>query len=233
MKSRRLANALLCLAVLPLACMTLLAQDANDHGVIVFQGKPTWAWTMRPSTIVRPAVIPDATKLYTIYSNLGSKTDTYDDTTGAYVSGPGSSHGQQWVALPFTPKSNAEVTEIEVAVGHYTGTNGATISLNADKSGLPGKAVHTWNLTNLPTFGTCCKLDVVKDAPGLKVKKGTQYWIVASTNKSTESTEDVWDRTWNDSTGEAAFNTGSGWQLYQGGQHIYAFAVFGEKDQLD
>src|ERR1700674_2598406 len=103
---RRLANVLLCLGLLPLACMTLLAQDANDHGVIVFQGKPAWAWATGPSMIVRPAVIPDATKLYTIHSNLGPKTDAYDDTVGAFVSGPSSGVGQQWVALPFTPKSN-------------------------------------------------------------------------------------------------------------------------------
>jgi hypothetical protein len=228
MKSRRLANALLCLAVLPLACMTLLAQGANDHGVIVFPGKPTWAWAMRPSTIVRPAVIPDATKLYTIYSNLGSKTDTYDDTKGTVVSGPSSLFGQEWLAQPFTPKSNAEVTEIEVAVSYFTGrTNGVTISLNTDKSGLPGKALHTWNLTNLQPFGFCCTLDVM-DAKGLKVIKSKQYWIVASTNTSTESTVDAWMQTWNDSTGKTAYNVGSGWQLSNNG-YLDAFGVFGKK----
>jgi len=209
--------------------MTLLAQDANDHGVIVFQGKPTWAWAMRPSTIVRPAVIPDATKLYTIYSNLGSKTDTYDDKQATVVSGPSYGSGQQWIAQPFIPKSNAEVTEIEVAVSYYSGTNGVTISLNTDKSSLPGKPLHTWNLTNLPTFGTCCKLDMIKDAKGLKVIKSKQYWIVARTNKSTESTGDAWDFTWNDSIGKKAFNDGSGWQLNSG--NLGALGVFGTKTE--
>jgi len=166
--------------------------------------------------------------LYTIYSTLGSKTDAYDDTQGAYVTGPDSNYGQCWTALPFTPKSNAEVTEIEVPVGYYQGgTNGVAISLNEDKNGLPGKPLHTWNLKNLPTFGTCCKLDVVKDVTGLKVKKGTQYWIVASTNKSTESTEAVWAETWNDSKGAYAFNTSGYW--WPVNQIIPALGVFGKK----
>jgi hypothetical protein len=153
-------------------------------------------------------VIPDATKLYTIYSNLGSKTDAYDDSTGLTVNGPAASGGEQWVAVPFTPKNNAEVTKIEVAVQYDQGTNGVTISLYTDKSGLPGKPLHTWNLTNLPTFGTCCTLDVAKDAKGLNVKKGTQYWIVASTNKSTENASDAWDVNYKDASGTFAYYLG-------------------------
>jgi hypothetical protein len=198
----------------------------------VLQGKPTWAWAMRPSSILRPAVILDATKFYTIYSNLGSKTDAYDDTNGALISGPNSSVGQQWVAMPFTPKGNAEVTEIEVAVGHYQGgTNGVTISLNTTESGLPGKPLHTWNLTNLPAFGACCKLDVMKNAKGSKIKKTNQYWVVASTNKSTESTVDVWDRTWNDSSGKNAYNQGSGWKLDN--SHILPLVSLGKRPSKD
>jgi len=217
------------LAALTLGCITLLAADSEDHGVIAFPGNPSWAWAMRPSATTTLANIPNVTNLYTIYSNLGSKTHAYNDQTGYKVHGPDSGEGhEEWIAMPFTPNSNALVTTIEVAVQYNkAGTNAVTISLNEDAAGLPGKAVHTWNLTNLPKFGTCCKLDVVKNSRGLKVMRSVQYWVVASTNANAQRTEDVWDFTYNGATGQFAFNQGSGWQSQN--SYLSAFGVFGKK----
>ena len=119
---------------------------------------------------------------------------------------------------------------IEVAGEYYKGgTNGITISLNEDSDGLPGNAVHTWNLTNLPLLGTCCKLDIMKDTKGLKVKRGVQYWVVGSTDASTRRTIDCWDFTWNDASGAHAYNQGAGWKHSRPGSYAMAFGVFGEK----
>jgi len=180
-------------------------------------------------------VIPDVSKLYTIYSNLGSKTDAYDDQNGPYVNGPDSGQGNlQWIAVPFAPRQNAVVTKIEVPLEYGgAGTNAVTISLNEDLDGLPGKAIHTWNLTNLPVWPSCCTLDVARDTKGLKVNKGVSYWVVARTNANTKTTIDNWAYVYNDYPGYYAFSQGrKSWQG-PGWHPIYfplpAFAVFGKK----
>lgn len=228
-KKKTLLLLLASLAALTLGCITLLAADLDDHGVIVFQGKPTWVWAMRPSSSITPAEMPDATKLYTIYSNLGSKTDTYTSSHGWYVSGSDSWEGQQWMAMPFTPKKDATVTQIQIAVTYLNnkgGANGFELVLAADSAGLPGKTLHSWDLKNLPTFGTCCKLDTVKYAKGIKVKKGKQYWVIAQTDSKSQDAADVWNYTWNKTKGNFAFNQGNGWKTED--SNLCAFAVQGE-----
>ena len=119
---------------------------------------------------------------------MGSKTDTYDDTDGYLVEGPTNpATGEyQWIADPFTPKKASTVTEIEIALVYLgSGTNNAEVALT-DVKGLPGKALETWNVKNLPTSGTCCKLVTVKSKKGIKVKKGKQYWVVGMTDKASD-----------------------------------------------
>jgi len=175
---------------------------------------------------IQPNVVNNA-KLKTIYSNLGSKTDTYDDTGGWAVDGPKSAEGKEWIAMPFTPKANATVTQIQIAV-HYDGlgTNGFNLVLAADDYGLPGKTLHSWDLKNLPYRGTCCKLETAKYAEGVKLTKGKQYWVVARTDSKSAEAVDGWSYTWNDSTGPNAFNVGKGW--YYINDQLCAFAVQGK-----
>ncbi len=176
--------------------------------------------------------------LYTIYSNLGSKTDAYDDTVAASVCGPNSSDcgGEVWVAAPFRPKSNAEVTKIEVAFGYWGiagGTNGNAMSINEDNHGLPGKALHSWVFNNLPAAYSCCTLQVGKFAQGkgVNVKKGTKYWVVAYTTKNEEAANDGWYNNYLDTVGPMAISqTGSsGWVLYTT-YPSRALGVFGNKN---
>jgi len=208
---------LLCLTVLTLACGTLFAADQRvpDRVITLASGD------------IKPNVVNDA-KLKTIFSNLGSKTDTYDSTNGWLVAGPNSSRGLQWIAMPFTPRADATVTQIQsaVAYGNQGGINGFNLVLAADSSGLPGKPLHSWDLKNLRLEDTCCKLDIANYAKGVKVKKGTQYWVVSQTDSKSTTAVDGWSNTWNDSTGNFAFNKGSGWSLYNG--TLSAFAVKGK-----
>jgi hypothetical protein len=227
MTHKVVGHMLLGLATLALASTSLLAADSDDHGVIVFRGDHPWAMATRPSSLITPATMTDTTKLYTIYSNLGPKNDAYNDQNSNVINGP--DQGQYWEAMPFTPTSDAEVTEIETAIQFYEGEpNGVVISLYDDSNGLPDKAIHTWNLKNLPPFGTCCKLDVATDSKGLTVKKGTQYWVVASTNSSEKDTIDVWNFTYYLLEGYCAYNRGEGWTIAIN-QYLSAFGVFGKK----
>jgi hypothetical protein len=89
-----------------------------------------------------------------------------------------------WRAVPFTPAANASVTEVLVPVFYYGGTNEIVVSLNNDANGLPGTAIRTWHLKNLPTQITCCLLDVARDKTGIPVTGGTQYWVAVTTDSS-------------------------------------------------
>jgi hypothetical protein len=213
---------LLYIGVLALACGTLAAQDA--------QRAPQMSVT-KASPVVREAD-PTPPGLKKIFSNLGSKTDTYDDTDGYLVEGPTNpATGEyQWIADPFTPKKASTVTEIEIALVYLgSGTNNAEVALYSDVKGLPGKALETWNVKNLPTSGTCCKLVTVKSKKGIKVKKGKQYWVVGMTDKASTTAYDAWDFVWNDAVGPIAFigtATNGVWTSYTSGP-TQAFAVLG------
>jgi len=215
MVNKTLTTVLLCLAALWIACGTLLAANPDDR-------IPQMA-----SWVASPLIHPGNTKsphLVTIYSNLGSSTDAYTDNAGWNVAGPNSILGEsQWIAMPFTPAANSTVTQIKIAVEYgNSGTNGFTLSLNCPIT-VPLK---TWEVKNLPTFGTCCTLDVAKGK--IKVKKGKQCWVVAQTDSTNGDAFDFWDYTWNDSTGPYAYNINNGgWTPTNG--PLSAFGVFGTR----
>ncbi|MFZ0285319.1 MAG: choice-of-anchor R domain-containing protein, partial [Terriglobales bacterium] len=210
----------LCTAILALAGSSLFAQDARTPLMSVTKGSPN----IHPSQ----AYFPGLVKLYT---NLGSKTDTYTDNTGWTISGPDSIIGSsQAIAQPYTPSADATIEGIQVAAQWAgSGTNEGAVAVFSDKNGLPGKPLKVWNVKNLPTFGTCCDLVTVKDPAGLKVNAGTQYWVVVGTDTASETAWDVWDFTWNESTGTVAYegndSTGGLWMTFDGTQS--AMAIYG------
>jgi len=229
MTKKTLARALICQSILTFAAVTLLAASSGDSGVISFRGNPSWAMATRPSMIVRP-VDPNPAKRFTIFSNLGRGENTYTDNVGWDVAGADSGVPQEWIAMPFTPTSSAEVTQISVAVQHNTGApNSFMLSLNQDSGGLPGKAIHTWMVSNLPQFGTCCTLDVASGAQGLKVEKGSQYWVVAKPNPGESETRNEWDLASADIEGPFAINNNNGQGWYQFTAFTSAFGVFGRQ----
>jgi hypothetical protein len=229
MANTTVVRTLLCLSILTIAAVTLLAASSGDGGVISFRGKPSWAMAATPSTVLRP-VDPNPENLFTIFSNLGRGRKRYTDNVGLDVAGPDSGVTEEWIAMPFTPTSDAEVTQISVAVQHISGSpNSFVLSLNQDSGGLPGKVIHRWLVKHLPHFGTCCTLDVVRTAQGLKVRKGTQYWVVAETNSSERKTRDEWDYAYAGIEGIYAINNNNGQGWYQDTAFTSAFGVFGKK----
>ncbi len=172
-------------------------------------------------------VAPSPVGLATIYSNLGPPTDLYTADQDWNVTGSGSPLGAEyWLAMPFRTKQAHIVKQIDVAVGYVTGTNQIVVGLAADKGGLPGKTLHAWTYKNMYSLGTCCTLDTVKYAPGVKLAKG-RYWVTVTTNAKDTDLWGGWNFTYN--LAEGAFATqpdGGGWQA----QHSYvcAFDVLGE-----
>ena len=228
MSKRTFRHVLVGLGAVVIATLALGAAGQDEGSVISFKGTVNWAWATSPSADVR-AIDPNAEGQIVIFSNLGTKNHLYEDTVAWDVAGPRSGVQQQWVAMPFTPTFDAEAQQIAVAIEHNSGSpNSFVLSLNADSGEIvPGKVLHRWSVKNAPKFGTCCILDVVKSAQPLKLKKGTQYWVVAETNDDTESTRMEWDLSPLSIEGNFVFNNGQGWYEYTA--FTSAFAVYGRR----
>jgi hypothetical protein len=206
-----------------------VCQDGCDTGGISISGKDA------KMTIVPGAMHPftgedsDDPGPGTIFSNLASKypKGVYWCCSGYNVMGPNSGAGEQWMAGAFTPDSDRTVTKIEVAAGWSEGTNGIVISLNNDNNGMPGQALKTWNVSDLPFFGTCCTLLKVS-SQGIPVTGGQQYWVMLRTNNSELNTVDAWNVSDADQVDQATIASFSGneWNVFQAAPGV-AFAVKG------
>ena len=145
--------------------------------------RPREVHSFKKSAIHVPAQLAP-TGMKVIYSNLAKPTDAYDANDGWSLSGPNDIEASfvQFDAMPFTPKSNAHVSEVQVAVQYGgSGANQVNLSLYAGGGGVPGTLLAgPVTVTNLPHFGTCCNL-AVANFPPVAVTAGTQYWVVADT----------------------------------------------------
>ena len=225
MKLSRVSSLLLCVAMLMVALGTLAAQDRE--GVIrINGGSMTIAVHTNPQKIEQSAA--DPASLLTIYSDLGTGTNVYLPGIGWSVTGPLVAGGQVDSATPFTPKRNFNLVLIKAAILSVSGTNGVRLSLNRDNNGAPGTAIKTWNLVNLPAFPGCCKLDLARLRATVKVNKGVQYWLVASTSKTMQDSSDSWNMNSRNIFGTVGqrFNNGS-WQVTKGSALLPAFSVLG------
>jgi hypothetical protein len=208
--------------------LSVTAARPDDDAVMSIKGTVNWAWATKPSGTIQ-VVNPNPDRCSVIFSNLGPKDHLYEGNVAWDVAGPDSGVQQQWVAMPFTPAFNAEVTRVAIAVEHNSGSpNSFVLSLNADNGiETPGKALHGWSVKQAPKFGTCCTIDVARDEKGLRVHKGIQYWIVVRTNAGEDDTRMECDLSPVGIEGNFAFNNGQGWYEYTA--FTAAFAVYGKK----
>lgn len=134
----------------------------------------------RSAIHVPPQEVPAGLKK--IYSNLGPKSDPYDYNSGWLLSGPNSTYGNSvFFGLPFTPKSNSHVSQVQVALQYASGANQVNVSIYGDSGGAPGTLLAgPVTVVNLPVQGTCCPLAVASFFP-VAVTGGTRYWVVADT----------------------------------------------------
>jgi hypothetical protein len=187
---KTLVASLLCFTVLATA-VCALAADRSDlvltgSGVIV----------KHPSKVTTPGVQHEA-GLKTIAGNLSDYPyGVFFCCYGLYITGLTNLLDvvpEYWQAVPFTPAANMTVKEVEASVVWAEGTNAVVLSLNRDSGGLPGKAIHTWNVKNLATIGSCCQLATGKSQTGITVTKGTQYWVVVRTNSNDSNIFAAWE----------------------------------------
>jgi hypothetical protein len=225
MKRSSISWLLLCVALLTVAPGTLAAQDGE--GIIrINGGSMTIALSRNPQKIEQSA--EDSSSLITIYSDLGTGANVYLPNIGWSVTGPEVAGGKVDSATLFTPKRNFNLVLIKVAVLTASGTNGVTLSLNRDSSGAPGTAIKTWNLVNLPSFPSCCKLDLARLKKTVRVKEGVQYWLVASTDKATQDASDSWNMNSRSIFGTVGQRFGNGaWQVTKNSALLPAFSVLG------
>jgi len=119
-----------------------------------------------------------------IYSSLGTDPKhLYNWLATWFVSGPNSIlYFSNFIAMPFTPKSNSHVLQVQTAIlWDRSGADQVNLSIHADRNGHPGKLLAgPVTVTNLPTH-SCCELAVANFSSAVPVKGGTQYWVVADT----------------------------------------------------
>jgi hypothetical protein len=221
-------KALLTLTVLVLAGSTTFAGQSTKEGVITTgagDGPRQTLFLKAPTYVGSPVDRP--AKLKTIYDNLGTGTNVYNCCTGWNVTGKTSQVGvQTWSATPFTPKTAATLTEIQIAIEWVNGQNGAIVTLNTDKAGVPStKVLQKWVFKNLHSAGTCCALSTGKLKTGIKLAKGKQYWVVAMCPTTTWA---AWNLNSTGAVGNLAQqNNGGSWKVYANST-LGAMGLFGQ-----
>ena len=221
------------IAVLAIAYSTAAAQNAAVPGnrTMVAGKHATMTVVTEPPQSFTRANTREA-GLVTIFSNLASQypNGEYWCCTGYNIMGANSGVGEQWMAAAFTPTANHTVTKITVAVGYSQGRNGAVLALYSDSNGVPGNALKSWNLSNLPMFGTCCTLVAKTSGSGIAVTAGQQYWVVVKTNSHESDTVDGWNVDDTDQVNPAILAVFPGnnnqWNSFQAAPGL-AFAVEG------
>jgi len=204
------------------ACAALAAAVLG-LGVASSAGASGTPWITRTtakasaSTSTSPASL--APGFFYVYDNLGPG-NAYFCCAGWTVAGPSSSPGLAVSAMSFIPSRDAEVTQIDLALGNAGGFNGALIQLAGDNGGIPGTALGTWPVHGQPAFGGCCGLTTVHTR-AIPVGAGRTYWVVAIAGNS-----DTWDA-WNDNTTGATGGDFYDGTWYQYGDATGAFDVIG------
>ena len=111
----------------------------------------------------------------TIYSSLGPG-NTFQTNSAWQVFGSNSGNGLFEEAATFKPSSSVLLTQIDIALAWFGGTNSVVVTLNSDSGGFPGSAIASWTVNNLSFFGT---LQTLLPSTTLSLAAGQSYWIVA------------------------------------------------------
>jgi hypothetical protein len=186
-----------------------------------------------PVTAQARVAAPDApAALKKIFSNLGPKKNAYNAFSGWLLAGPLNTQTgtDQFFGLPFTPKANAHVSQLQAALQYLgSGANQVNLSLYTDAGGLPGTLIGgPVTVMNLSNAGTCCALAIANLPTSVAVTAGTQYWVVADTPLTGTGSDlfGAWE--WVAVTPyQAAIVADGGWFSFNGFEENPAGAVFG------
>jgi hypothetical protein len=219
-----------------------LTETSNNVGALGQR-----AGTSMTVRIADARTVQDA-KLVKIFDNLGASPSGpyWGGVQVVIVGGSGNSEfPSTQIAAAFTPSASASATEVEVAavtpsLPGYEGS-GFTLSVNVDDKGVPGKALITAQLPDLPSDPPlCCSLIVGKVPHGLSLKADKQYWVVISGQSAQSGNAAGWTEEATDQVHpflDAVYcsyapncQNGAGWYAFKGddfGSGL-AFAVLGK-----
>jgi hypothetical protein len=152
----------------------------------------------------------------TIFSTLGPGS-TWDPLASPYCLG--SCGVPPFVrADPFTVPvgSNYDLTQIDVGLTYFSGTNSAIVEILTDSGGVPGSMVTSaqWTLTGLPAIGTVSSIQpsqTISGITGITLAGGTQYWLAYFPGDPTSDLGVQKDNTGQTATLAASFNGGASW----------------------
>ena len=80
-------------------------------------------------------------------------------------------------AMAFTPSSNFDLSQIDLGITWVGNTNSVIVSLENDSSGLPGSAIESWTVSNLPPTGSTNAIETVRPVSPVELMATQQYWI--------------------------------------------------------
>ena len=171
-----------------------VSASAADHRNFTIVGRHVVV--NKPAKTITPTTWKNDPALTTIAGTLSDfPFGLYFSLYNYYVTGPNNTIGvpEYWQAVPFTPSNKVSVKEVDASVVHAEGVNEVVLTLYSDTNGLPGKAMHSWHVKNLASFGTCCQLAVGKIKAGIALTAGKQYWLSARTDSTNSDVFDGWD----------------------------------------
>ena len=112
-----------------------------------------------------------------VFSNLGPG-GTYDGSSGWIVGEIGHDFDQ---ATSFVVNTTAKLDFLELGVGFEGGTNALTVWLMTDDGGLPRTIIESFQLFNVPTFGSSSTLlTTATSALHPWLLTATVYWVAVS-----------------------------------------------------
>jgi len=234
---KKLGCFLLCLTLVMLASMTAVAAD--DTGITLTRDGRLAIATKAPSTITPAQVNPPAT----ISGNLSDfPFGTFFCCFGNTIAGINSALGfEVWVAIPFTPAANMKVHKVEASVGYLSNTDtNFLLGVYNDASGVPGTPIKNFKAVAANQYGACCTLVTASSGAGIPVTKGTQYWLVVSTNDKKHgaffagwafNSTDMRSHpiaSWCKSTGSQCGSNNGKWVAGMSGDPLPAYTVIGK-----
>jgi hypothetical protein len=188
-RSMTLVRAILCVAVLAFASVTLFAQTVP--GIVTINGGKNIVALHGSSSAEEP--VP----LIPFYSDFVAGGNPYNCNLGYTVSEAGSSVGAEYTpASQFVSAKTGVTATVRVAVGWAAGANGARVTLDLDCGGTPcgvdTKYLCRGNIGRLPTFGSSCtQVETLKCRAQLV--KGRKYWVYVEAPIPPNNTLEGWN----------------------------------------
>jgi hypothetical protein len=162
-----------------------------------------------------------------IFSDLGPGNSF--DTGNGWEVGQGSYLFGYIPASGFTSRGSYNLSEIDIALANYSGTNAATVSLWTDFGGAPTTKLGSWNVSGQGQYGTNEPITAITGITGIALDAGDRYFVEITSESGIDgtSTIDAWN--WNNqgATGEF-YQKEFGNVINQGSTYtLGAFAVLG------